>query len=269
VTTVIVFSKNRAAQLDLLLRSLQKNATHLYDSVHVIWKGEREYAAAYRTCELQHLEFPFHAERDLRGQTLWLAQQDEHVAFLMDDCVFYRKVEGRDPAEILCEDEDVLCFSPRLGLNTTECYPLRCSQALPATHSAEDGVLYWEWGQAECDFSYPASLDGHVFRTVDLLPLLQDVFDWSDPNTVEAKLARDFQWNDLDRPMMAAHAQSSLVGIPVNRVGSSHESNRFGEMHAHDVATLNHGYLGGNRLALDIDPDAVNAAHVEFSLRFA
>jgi hypothetical protein len=269
MTTAIVCSKNRACQLDLLLRSINENAPALYGEVHVVWKGEREYAEAYRVCALQHPEADFHVELDLRGQTLYLAERDEHLAFLMDDCVFYRPVEGRDPAEVLREDEDVLCFSPRLGLNTTECYSLRRSQALPVDAVSEDGVLYWDWQTAEADWSYPASLDGHVWRREDLLPLLRLVTDWRSPNTVEAALALDFQYSDLGRPMMAAHARSSLVGLPVNRVGSTHDSNRFGENHLIDVNTLNHGYLGGNRLRLNIDPDFVNAAHVEFPLRFA
>jgi hypothetical protein len=266
VTTAIVYSKNRAAQLDLLLRSIEENAPDLYDEVHVICKGDAEYDAAYQICALQHPEVVFHTELSLREQTLRLAEQDAHLAFLMDDCVFYHKGEGSDPAEILREDEDVLCFSPRLGLNTTYCYPLRRGQTVEAT-PAEDGILYWDWRGAECDFSYPASLDGHVWRREDLLPLLRLVTDWSNPNTVEAELARAFQYSDLGRPLMAAHARSSLVGVPVNRTGDTHVDNRFGERYRYELDDLNSAYLGGKRLVCDLKAEEVRAAHVEAPFR--
>ena len=289
MTTAICFSKQRAAQLDLLLRSIEENAPGMYDRVHVIWKGDGEYAAAYRICAGEHEWAEFVDEVDLREQTLRLVTAaSDHVAFLMDDCVFYRRVsldsaaesvsvpEGweveilgaeRDPAAVL-EDEDVLCFSPRLGLQTTECYPLRGSQQVPAAHAAQDGVVYWAWRNAQSDFSYWASLDGHVFRKDDLLPMLHDVHDWSTPNTVEAALA---QMSDrTDRPLMASHTCSSLVGVPVNRTGDSHVTNRAGEFYPRDPAELNRAYLAGKRIALDsIDRLMVNAAHVEFPLRMA
>ncbi len=220
MTTAIVFSKNRACQLDLLLRSMTKNATDVFGQVYVIWKGDGEYAAAYHICQDEHLSAVFLRESDLRDDTLSLVGSGGgHIAFLMDDCVFYREDDGPSPEGAL-DDEDVLCFSPRLGLNTTWVYPLDRRQEVPAARAAEDGIVYWPWLGSDGDFGYPFSLDGNIFRNDDLLPLLHDVYDWSTPNTVEAALA---QMRDrLGRPLMTSHTQSSLVGVPANRVGDSH-----------------------------------------------
>ncbi len=269
MTTAIVFSKNRAAQLDLLLRSIETNAPDLYDTIHVIWKGDGEYAAAYRICQDEHLSVVFGREVDLRDDTLVLVRAaGEHIAFLMDDCVFYRTPDD-DPVASVLEDEDVLCFSPRLGLNTTDSYPLRRRQEVPAARAAEDGIVYWGWQTADADFSYPYSLDGNVFRRDDLLPLLHDVHDWSTPNSLETSLA--VMGDRLGRPLMAAHTCSSLVGVPANRVGDdSYSTNRHGELYPRDPFELNRAYLAGGRIRLDsVAPFMVNAAHVEFPLRLA
>ncbi len=202
----------------------------------------------------------------MRDDTLALAESaSEHVAFLMDDCVFYRPVEG-DPAEVL-EDEDVLCFSPRLGLNAASCYSLRCLQARPEFLYNADGELIWDWTSgAECDWAYPASLDGHIWRRDDLLPLLRDIHDFRTPNTVEAALAERVR--SVERPLMAAHWQSSLVGVPANRVGSTHGGNRAAEMYPYGPFELNNAYLAGKRIRLDsVVSRLVNAAHAEFPLR--
>lgn len=270
MTTALVFSKNRACQLDLLLRSITENAPDLFDTVTVVWKGDGEYRDAYDVCQGDHGRVGFFREHDLRSQTIGLtAEGSEHVAFLMDDCVFYRPI-GDDPQpEVVLDDDDVLCFSPRLGLNTTECYPLRRRQELPVGRAAEDGAVYWGWEAADGDFSYPMSLDGHVFRRDDLEPLLIDVYDWSSPNSVEAALAR--MAGRMERPLMASHTCSSLVGVPANRVGDySYSTNRHGETYPRDPFELNRAYLAGQRVLLgSVDPVMVDAAHVEFPLRLA
>ncbi len=186
----------------------------------------------------------------------------------MDDCVFYRPLGATDPREVL-EDEDVLCFSPRLGLNCVRCYSLRTSQTMPSLLYNADGEIMWDWTNgSEADWSYPASLDGHIFRVADITSLLQVVSDWRTPNTVEAALATLV--GALDRPLMAAHVQSSLVGVADNRTGSTHEGNRHGETHPHDLAELNRAYLAGKRIRLDsVKSDSVNAAHIETPLLLA
>ena len=47
----------------------------------------------------------------------------------------------------------------------------------------------WHWMGMEGDWGYPMSLDGHIFRTAEIAPLLEHL-DYRNPNVLEAALAR-------------------------------------------------------------------------------
>ncbi len=274
--TVIILTHNRPAQLDLLLHSIEENARGLIGELHVIWRSSRNaFNDGYRTAQAEWPTVRWLHQFKLDQDVVDLLQhspEDGHVMFLTDDSVFYRAPEGADPTAVLDENPHVLCFSLRLGRNTTECYPLRRHQATPGYTEYVDHLV-WRWRVADADYGYPGSVDGHIFRREDLLWFLDTAWshhrpDWMSPNQIEVGLMEKVMLSQ--RELMACHERSSLVGIPVNRASATHEDNRAAETHAHPLLDLNTRYLAGERLSPDgIDPAAVNAAHAEFPLAFA
>ena len=94
---VLIFSKDRACQLDLLLRSISRHAPELYRTVSVLYDWtEPCYAAGYQQCLSDHapVGVRFVPEIAFQEQTLtWLARREGAVSFLCDDDVFYRYLE--------------------------------------------------------------------------------------------------------------------------------------------------------------------------------
>lgn len=90
----LIFSKNRAAQLDLLLRSIRRHAQGLYRSLTVLYTGSSgDYLRGYQQCFAEHVEAKFVLEYDFESQVrFWLSLygDDVPVSFLVDDDVFYR-----------------------------------------------------------------------------------------------------------------------------------------------------------------------------------
>lgn len=89
---VLIFSKDRPAQLELLLRSIDTFAAGIYSSVCVLWTcSSRVFEPGYRLLAEEHPAVRFGAERDFHIDTReWLHQAGEIVSFLVDDDVFYR-----------------------------------------------------------------------------------------------------------------------------------------------------------------------------------
>jgi hypothetical protein len=93
VIDVLVFSRDRAAQLDLLLRSIEKHGPWLYKTVTVLHTfSSPEFGLGYRDVIAEHPWVRFvpevNFESDVRN---WLERHTgETVSFLVDDCVFYR-----------------------------------------------------------------------------------------------------------------------------------------------------------------------------------
>jgi hypothetical protein len=88
----LVFSKDRACQLDLLLRSIRRYAPNLYRSVTVLATySDDDYRRAYGRCKGEHGWASFWLEIDFEWDVRrWLDKAGELVSFLVDDDVFYR-----------------------------------------------------------------------------------------------------------------------------------------------------------------------------------
>ncbi len=267
MSTAIVFSRDRAAQLDLLLQSLAHNAPDLFKRIVILFThSSSSFRRGYQICMDEHdHKVLFIKERDFRRQVLELVgRADKHVAFLCDDDILYRwMAEPTLPETFLSLRSDVLCVSLRLGKNTKMCYPLNRAQAQPRfTHRT--GLETFKWAGADGDWGYPGSLDGHVFRKDQLRYLLSEG-NWDSPNTLEDHLNQACRRTTLT-PFMACYPRSLLVGNPVNRVQSSHP-NRVGQMFPRDPFRLNEAYLAGRRLRVqDMVFPTIRAAHVEVAL---
>jgi hypothetical protein len=263
----IVFSRDRACQLDLLLTSLEVNAPDLFD-VTVIWMARLEnYRRSYEICRKEHPDARFLHEDGLTYQVRsTVARERGLVTFFTDDDVLYRPV-GNWAIETLGLEENWICFSLRLGSNTDYCYPLDRSQRVP-------DLMPWKWEEADGDFGYPMSLDGHIFRASDL-----DMFlggrHFGSPNFLEEMLMASALQGVVHgtpfrekRPLMMAYPESRLVGIPANRVQTKNP-NRHGERHPYLIQDLNDRYLKGERIDLDaLDFSDIRGAHQEMELVF-
>ena len=288
-TATLVFSRNRPAQLDLLLRSISVNAPKLANPIHVLYAAtDKLYERGYAITRNLHRNVRFWREIDFRVDTLRLldAMQADTVMCMTDDSVFYRPWKAKGaytsppaPAKILHENPRVLCVSLRLSPKTTYCYSLDCQQPAPTftrtsdvtTVSARDW-LQWYWRTSVADFNYPGSLDAHVFRHDQFKALLTswaDAFqppEFMNPNEMEDVLARACIRQKL--PFMACYPQSFVVTIPANIVTTTHE-NRAMNLPATDPRFLNERFVEGGRLSLkSVDSRKVNAAHCEFPLNW-
>lgn len=258
----IIFSRDRPMQLDLLLRSLELNGGGIFSPMHVIWHSTTKYfSEGYKICESEHTRVQMEIEEELSLQVQALLRGTEHTAFFTDDDVLYRPLPDLSPLPM----DSWLCFSLRLGLNTTWCYPHQRRQGVPRlVHGGS--LLAWNWWNADGDFGYPSSLDGHVFRTETLRRSLADLPVVMSPNGIEEHLIAALAY---ELKPMGSYRESHLVGLPLNRVNTTNP-NRNGEVYPYDVDALNIHYLMGDRIKIDaLDFRNVQGAHQEMELQFA
>lgn len=121
--TVIIFSRNRAMQLDALLASIQRYAPTLFGNVYVLYRVDSVYAQSYAILREQRKDTVTFVQRtNLKTNTLeTLHKAGEWACFLTDDDVFYRSADNSFWKYLT---DDILCMSLRLGLNTTYCYQI-------------------------------------------------------------------------------------------------------------------------------------------------
>lgn len=238
---IIIFSKDRACQLDLLLNSMQKMFREYEKcSIILIYTFSNEhYKHGYSILEKSHKNVNFTHENSFKDDLVNNIDADKkHTMFLVDDIVWKERFSIDCKAvEIMDNDPDILCLSLRLNPRLTYCYTLNIEMGTPQF----DGNLCWHWDGAEGDFGYPMSLDGHIFRTEDILPLLTGL-QYFNPNTLEGRLSE----NPIKKGKMICLNRAPIFNMPINKV-QTYNTNRHGKISAEH---LNRMFLAGYRISL-------------------
>jgi hypothetical protein len=253
----VVFSRDRAMQLDAFLQSVELYIPSLFDELVVIYRATDEsFRAGYERLREDRPEATWVAETSFRDDLLALRGDERLLVFHTDDDVYFRPVGEFE----LGEDE--VCFSLRLGLNTTYSYPLDTDEALREARVFGDRVS-WSWRLQDLgSYRYPLSVNGHVFRAAEAHVWLART-DYSNPNELEAALQ---ELSSQVRPQMASFTHSAAVSIPANVVNETY-ANRHGSMH--DVHELNERFLAGERIDVAaMSFDRIDACHVEVPFVF-
>lgn len=257
----LVFSRNRAYQLDALLRTLQANGGIDPATVTVLHRYDGRHAAQLDLLRDDYREVAWIEEADFRGQVVdWVkAVGDDLATFATDDALVTRPVDLAPVADALRLPQ-VLAFSLRLGLHLDWCYPRHAPQ--PPPRGVRRGEVFcWRWSEGEADWGYPLSVDGHVFRVPALLWALEQIA-FSNPNTLEANLQplRPY-FGDM---LGACFTESRYFNAPLNVVQTVFR-NRHGHVDVDAFADL-------FDLGARFDPARVaglvnRSAHQEFDLR--
>lgn len=233
---ILIFSKNRACQLDLLLRSVKEYG--LTERVVILYKTDGEYKDGYELLKSLH-SCEFVTESNFKNDSLGIVQTfGDKVAFCTDDCVFYR------PVSEIPEVKHGSVFSLRLGLNTTmqDCHTGR-RQPFLNNYASDDKYLYWSPHNYHPydNYGYPLALDLHIFKKRDIIPLISS-FEWRNSNQLESGLQ---QFRNLFT-QMSSFKESVAVNIPYNNMsGYTASQGRLSQ------SELNSEFMNGKRIKLD------------------
>lgn len=241
---LIIFSKDRACQLDLLLRSIKREFAEWSQARTVVLftysSGPLRYS--YERVRCAHPEVEFVCERDLTSRfketTLSVVGERPLVAFLVDDDVFKEQFSLQSPElRVLDEDPELLCVSLRMDPAMDYVYTQDRPMARPVFR---DGNI-WDWTLADGDWGYPMSLDGHIFRTAEIVPLLHTL-EFHDPNSLEFEMAK----RPLPNPLAICFDVAKVINLPLNRVQDTAPNRHAGV----DARRINLRFLRGERLSL-------------------
>jgi hypothetical protein len=119
------------------------------------------------------------------------------------------------------EQQDALGFSLRLGVNTTYCYPLYKSQAIPDFAMLGGQVMKFNWARdGDGDFGYPLEVSSSIYRISELVPLLRS-FSFNNPNTLEENMANRAKSFREKFPYLLCFKVSVTFCNPINIVQST------------------------------------------------
>lgn len=264
-TVIIVFSKDRAMQLDALLRSYYHYAVHPIPVRVLYHASSPEYRKSYSEVLDIYKDNPIffreeeHFKNDLIEELRFLPCAK--ILFLVDDVLFKRKIDMREFTSI----NPRKCISSlRLGSHLKYAYTLERNQALPSFKKlvGHPEMLSWNWSKGDGDWEYPLSVDGNLFDTREIRILVEGL-GFKAPNSFEEAL-------QLLKPYFAnrkglCYPESVVVNNPCNKVQMEND-NTYGEI---GVEELDQKWAAGYRIDFEEFEGLRNiSAHQELSYRF-
>lgn len=226
----IIFSKNRACQLDLLLRNFNMPAV-------VIYTHDPEFELGYKILMGMYPETKFLKQTDMKQQIL--ENLGEFTMFQVDDDIMLEHFDENCPEFTeLKTNPLIICLSLRL------CPSYR---GFPGG----DGNK-WVWRGQKHSWGYPMADTATIFRQGDIEETIKNM-PWAQiPHTLEIALRQ----NPPDRPLMLCFDKPKLITNEANLVQSVYPSKNFGV----DVKMLEDKFVAGGRLSWEHMKDAASKA---------
>ena len=302
----IVFSKDRAMQLDACLRSFYLSCQDPETaSLRVLYSASSaRHAAQYAELGAEMRASPqvrFVRETDFRRDVLgilldhsplanfrrgilsaacWLPVKlsraanpffkllyPTYVLFLVDDTLFTQPFSLEAMTACLQERPQAIGFSLRLGCNTNYCYPQDRPQPLPAFTPAAAGIQSFDWTKAELDFNYPLEVSSSLYSLELIYPLLNSI-QFTNPNSLESRMAARAGEYATSYPQLLSYQTSAAFSDPVNIV-QTRENNRSGQQFAYSTDELADLFASGCRIDVAKFQSLVpHACHQEIGFEF-
>ena len=276
---VVIFSFDRAMQLDLLLQSIKKFDSQGLFSLNVLFVCSSEkYQTAYNRLkskypninwvqeqryEKKQINFQFELgywhnlywwlkspifrenKSNFKSCLLKILSNNKYpyTMFLTDDSLFYDVINAPANLEKIRQQPKKYSFSFRHGINLHG--GIFKEQANNVCWNVYENNVYTDWG-------YPFSVDGLIYDSRTIYGIIKKIL-LNNPNTMEGNIACYVTEKKIF-PVISAFKQSCLVGFELNRVQSVSDNNHLGISNE----KLNEYYLEGYMLEIDFDLTKVN-----------
>jgi len=259
----LIFSKDRAMQLDLMLRSFFMYSKDEMEVV-VIYKASWEHAPSYKILKSDFPKVVFVEQVNFKYDVLRALLKKDYVLFAVDDCIF---VHDFSVARILTElrSGDYLGCSLRLGENVTWCYNYGSEQHIPE-YTVRGEFISFNWTPRDSDFAYPLELSSSIFSVPEMMGIIRTPF-YSNPNELETIIAEAAELHRGEyHPLLLCYPTSAAFCNPLNVVNSDNY-NKCGKKYS--VSYLFEKYMEGYRINLDKFKNFIpNSCHQEVDVEF-
>jgi len=240
----LIFSKDRACQLELLLHSIGDNFKEL-GIVSIIYKASNnKYSGAY---DILISEYPKHnwiLENNLVCDMKSVVNSftTPSSLILVDDEIVINDFDINYLDDV---SDDVHCISLRLNPNITYSHTSNVDSPRPNNFICGADLNSWDWSEADncSDWGYPSCINSHLYRT-EFLKYWVNNMSYHSVNNFEAI------WNTHRhnfRPIMCCFNESKTISI-ANNLTQTEYNNRHNNNEEYSLENLNNKFLEGHRI---------------------
>lgn len=248
---LIIWSKDRAAQLDLLLRSIEKFCPNQFE-IHVLFYASNPALFdGYSICRQSHKNVYFHFEFNFCRQTKEIISWFDYICLSTDDTIVISPFQ-------LTEEHmaNIDVFSLRLSPKSIIQEPFSGRLQPALTRFVDEGeTICWDFRDYNPheNFGYPFGMDMHVYNR-RYYELIKDL-DFNKTNQMESYLTINCR-NKIN-PFIRSFKEQKAFNCPVNNTsGSTLSDNSLPFNEANDK------FLSGKRFNIDdLNGIKINGCH--------
>ena len=287
---IIIFTKSRAAQVELLLRSIKEQVCGWKDSLITVFHDfdDREYGRGYSLLKEIHPEFHYY-ERDhkksLKEQLRELISMEkkDFFSFFVDDLVVIRPFSKEDKQfKILKERKDIMFLSSRLNPNINYSQPLSMKVYAPNLDSdmvfcvkktnfgyfLERNIIsrllrkngFRIFMPLRGDWGCQMSIDGNIYRYEEFREYFNSLPEFSYVPDLEEIMMK----HPLSGSKVIIYPESRIVNIASNKVDKIF---LYYPSAGEDPLAINERFLNNGRLSYDHLKSLNNTScHIETKL---
>jgi len=284
--TVIIFSKDRALQLEAVIKSF---LLHCLDadliSLAVIYtSSSKPFSSQYEKLKREYPDVNFILQGDFRRNifdavgiptSIWnriglrrgkdADTANKFILFLVDDNIFIRDFYISSAADALQKETNTVGFALQLGMNINYCYPLDLPLKFPVSEAVSDEIIKYRWTHAGDGLDYPLEISSSLYRRREIASLFIDL-KFSNPNTLESQMAARAEMYRTTHPYLLCYKQSVTFCNPLNKVQNIYD-NRSGNSQNYSINALAQLFDEGYRIDVSVYQGFIpNACHQEVKL---
>lgn len=256
---ILIFSRDRAAQLDALLRSIQENFVNYkaFKFCILYTYSCGFFKQGYQLLIKRFPEFEFILESDFKKDTSKaIKDKNRFTIFGHDDSVFVDKFDTTSSEfTSFVRGQDVVSLSLWMHPGMVQSYGKGCRIELP--DFASD--LSWKWRGQKGDWGKPFSTNFTIFKTKDIINVIRNE-EYINVNLLEWFISRI----NFKKERAVCFSAPVVINIPVNSVQSV-TMNKAVEI---SLDRCNVQYLNNKKIVLDLDKSKFNSTQIETQFRF-
>jgi hypothetical protein len=248
---IIIFSKDRACQVDLCIRSIYDNFEYPYDITLQYTYSNDEFKKGFDELQAMHPDVTFVEEVEFQKTFQNLANRckGEYILCLTDDDIIINKVDCVELDKLLLlynYDNMIHSVSLRMNPTVTYCYPAK-TDILPPQLTMKSFYFYWNWTEAPNQhycWGYPMAIDGHIYKVPWFQERIKNL-QFNNVNQLEDALNNN---RDHGKPLLVSFNQSKHFNVQNNFV----QGHRIDEVHNdYSVEELNKKFLDDYQISTE------------------
>lgn len=247
----LVFSKDRPAQLELLLRSIEENFKDL-DNVHILYKHtSNDFKLGYDKVMSLHPNkmFQFIEESEFVSSVCTIVRKFNHpyVLVLVDDEVVIRDYSIISSLSFPF-NADYHGISLRLHPKITHTYTTNTPTSTSfVNHESKPDLLCWEWRDKSflCEFGYIGNINSCVYNTTYFKNCLS-FLDYKNVNSLEEAM---FHASANYGRYLSCFSTAKTISIANNKTQTEIPTNKCSSKEENTLENLNKKFLDGYRIS--------------------